>query len=365
MTSSNKENKEREENKYYKTRQSIPQVFRDPISGYKFVLEYPFKLKNKWAIHPAYNEDFSTSYKNAKEVLLSNEHLYNLETKRLVIGILLYHLSRSKILEFRQFSQLTVSYAFFNDKKFLAKFFFIVPILWRMPAAARRRYPRFRITTGDITDIRYWLDRCIQIFNKIEKYQKENTYDEKFLEINARFSRWKLSSKSPHKLPKPIIRYIFECSQTPPSLRESYEKFFLLSAGELWISHKSRSPESIDLFWTLLEAIDQIELSDYQNTITMWASQWLKHKANEWAAWEPAFDELLLDHRLSYKKKKAIENVYQAWTIEDENRSESRKEINTLSSSVQARLAAIRLKQQASKHDSPLFTIRPSEGEQS
>lgn len=344
-------------NKYYRTRQNILQVFRDPLSGYKFVLDYPFHLKNKWAIHPAYNEDFSTSYKNAKEILISNEHLYNLETKRLVFGILLYHLSQKKILGFNQFKELSISYAFFGDKKFLAKFFFILPKLWRMPAHSLKRYPRFRVSGDDIYGIKFWIDLCIQHFNKIEQNQAENTYDEKFLQMSAVYSRWKIGSNKLHKLPKKLIKYIYTCSQIPKHLHETYESFFTLSAGELWIQYKSRSSESVDSFWNLLECIDHIELSDYQNDITRFASQWLKLKANEWTSWEPSFDDLLLDHKLSYKKKAALVNLYKTWEKEDEEKSLEKFHMNAAKKSIEERLKTIRQAQNKDKKTAQSFTV--------
>ena len=326
--------------------QNIIQTFRDPLSGYKFILDFPFKLQNRWAIHPAYNEDFSTVYKFAKDVLIHFPNQHNLETKRLVFGILLYKLSEMKVVQFRQFKSLEIGYSFFDDKKFLARFFWFLPIFYKMPLEIRRRYPRFNASNGDISDIKFWLSHCITKFNKINKFQSSiahtETYDERFFKANAEFQKWKTFSPNNQKLPKRVIRYALQSVSVPQNLHETYNDFFTLSGGELWIKHKSKSTESIDLFWDLLECIDYFDLSDYQNSLLRSICDWLKAKANDWTAWEPSFDSLLLDHRLSYKKQKALANIQKEWTLESANKEAVAQNQKDIKKSIEERIAKLR-----------------------
>lgn len=338
----------------------------DPLSNFPFKIESPFPLKNKsYALHPAHLESFSDIYKYTKKILLVHESLYNIQSKRLALSILLVKLTETNILEFKQFSSLELSYSFFSNKDLLAKFFFIVPKLMFATPRERKRLPRFRITANQIGSIGEWIDLCIQAFAKIDQFRQHTSYDEAFTKANNIYQKWKLYTTSPHKFPPKLIHYVFSCTAVPPAKQEAWRIFFTESAGTLYLKHRIRSIEAVDLFWELLESIDHLECSDYQNFLIKAAVRFLKVKMSEWVDWHPQFLELALDYKISTPKRKAIEGLHSFWVTHEKEQEVEREERKALAKTVAARIA----ERKAMHKDKPVnqFDIIPSpnRGEQS
>lgn len=338
----------------------IPEVtVKDPISGYSFIVHSPIRLKNKsYSFHPAYEESFDHIYKETKRILLRQESLYNIQSKRLALGILLYKLYETEIVLFNQFNSLKLSYNFFQNKELLTKFFFIIPKIIFATPRERRRLPKFRITNNEIGSIGEWIDLCIQAFNNIDNIKQKNEYDETFLKVNNIYQKWKQYSTNKDKLPSKVIHYIVTCTSIPPDKKEEWMPFFKESAGALYLKYKIRSTESVDLFWSLLECIDHIETSDYQNSLIQSVTKFLKRKVEDWVDWHPQFLELSLDYRLFTPKKKAIEGLESFWLSYEQQSIEERKERKELADSVAKRLAERKaLRQEKEKKASNSFTI--------
>lgn len=338
----------------------IPEVtVKDPISGYPFIIQSPIRLKEKrYSFHPAYEESFDHIYKETKRILLEQESLYNLQSKKLALGVLLWKLYETELVYFNQFSTLNLSYNFFQDKDLLAKFFFIIPKLIFASTKERKRIPKFRITQNEIGSIGPWVDLCIQSINNLDSFKQKNEYDETFLRINQIYQKWKLYSSNPDKLPSKVLHYLFTCTAVPPEKRKEWLIFFQVSAGSLYLKHKIRSTESVDLFWSLLECIDHIESSDYQNLLIQSITKFLKKKLGEWVEWHPQFLELSLDYKLFTPKKKAIEGLDSFWVSHDKQTLEEQIERKELASTVTQRIAERRaLKSNDGKRASNLFSI--------
>lgn len=312
----------------------------DPISKFPFEIITPFPLKNKyWAIHPAYLESFSDIYKHGKTILLKHESSYNIQTKRLVLGVLLYKLAEEDILEFRQYQSIQLSYSFFADHELLAKFFYVLPKIIFSTPRERKRLPRFRITDNQIGAIGPWLDHCIRGFNRLDEVKRENNYDEEFIKINQVYQKWKMYSSAPHKLPAKVIHYVMTVTAATPAQIDQWRIFFVESAGTLYLKYKIKSTESVDMFWDLLECTDHIECSDYQNSLTKSITKFLKRKIADWVDWHPQFLELSLDYRLLTPKKVAIEGLDAFWVEHDREESVEREERKSLAETVAKRIA--------------------------
>lgn len=330
-----------------------PQTYTvyDPISNYPFKIVSPFPLKNKyWAIHPAYAEEFADVYKHTKSILLRNESLYNIQTKRLAFGVLLFKLSETTILEFRQFKSLDLSYNFFADHDLIAKFFYVVTKITHASARERKRLPGFRITDNQLGAIGPWLDHCIRAFNKVDEVKRNSNYDDEFTKLNLVYQKWKLYSTAPDKLPSKVIHYVNTVTAMTPEKIAKWRIFFQESAGTLYLKHRIKSTESIDLFWELLECTDHIECADYQNSLTKSVTKFLKRKIQSWVDWHPQFLELSLDYRLLTPKKTAIEGLDAFWVDYDKEESVEREERKVLADSVAKRIAerkALRDKEQS------------------
>lgn len=312
----------------------------DPISKFPFQIPSPFPLKNKdWALHPAYLETFSDTYKHCKRILLKEEAQFNIQSKRLALALLLVKLTETGMLEFRQFSSLELSYSFFEDKELIAKFFFVLPKITFATARERKKLPRFRVTANQIGAIGEWLDHCIRVFNGIDEFKRSHNYDEEFIKINAIYQKWRLYSEAQHKLPPKVVHYVATCTAIPPARMEIWKVFFTESAGTLYLKHRIKSTESIDLFWELLECTDHIECSDYQNSLIRSVTKFLKKKITEWADWHPQFLELSLDYRLHTPKKAAFEGLSTFWVEYNKEQVTEREERKLLADSVAKKLA--------------------------
>jgi hypothetical protein len=336
---------------------STLQVFRDPISGFKFVMNYGFELQTKIAIHPLYSESFDVVYKIAKEILNDNPQHCSLEQKKLVFGVLLFQLKEAKVLSFHEFNHLKLDYAFFDDKKFIAKLFFILPKLYFHSHEKTLNIPTFRITGSQIGSFKEWINYCVQRLGEQKRKQESVTYDEKFIAINRILSLWKMKSDKEYKLPQKVKRYIWECASIPTSLKHEWEDFFTISGAELYMKNRPRSTESIDLFWSLLECVDHLEQSDYQNTVTMWVIKWLKKKMGEWVVWEPTLEDLIIDYSISTPKHEAFKS-HATFIIESNKEHEYQKgEREALAVLAKDQLEKLRAKIAAKKANTPQFSI--------
>lgn len=331
------------------------QLVRDPISGYGFLIETPINLDNSYAyaIHPAYTLPLDRLYKECKKILLTQETLYNIQAKRLALGVLLYKLTESGMVEFRQFSSLNLSYNFFKDKELLTKFFTLLPRIIFSTPREKRKLPRFRVTNNEIGSIGPWIDLCIQQFNRIDSFIREqaeseqvSAFQRRAIALQSIYSKWKLYSTNPDKVPAKLIHHLFVVTATPPHKQEEWRIFLVESAGELYLKHKIRSTESVDLFWSLLEFVDHIECNDYQNTITKGIIKLLKKKVEEWVDWHPQFLELSLDYRLYTPKKKAIEGLNQFWISHNAALESEREERKKVAQTVEDRLKLIKERRQ-------------------
>lgn len=341
-----------------------PQTYTvyDPISNYPFKIESPFPLHNHaYAFHPAYAEPFDKLYKYTKKILLTDEKLYNIQSKRLAMGILLYKLSETSILEFRQFKTLELSYNFFADEKLITKFFYVIPKIIFATSRERKRLPRFRITANQLGSIDEWLSLCIQSFNKIDEFKRSHSYDEAFLKANAIHQRWKLYSKNTDKLHSKVIHYVATVTAIPPESLAKWRIFFEESAGSLYLKHKIRSVESVDLFWELLDCVDHLECSDYQNTLVKSVIRFLKYKVSEWVDWHPQFLELSLDYKLQTPKHKAVEGLSTFWVTHTQEQVAEREANKALAISVSKRLAERRAaRDKELRPASVSFDIKPT-----
>lgn len=335
----------------------------DPISEFPFQIQSPIPLKNRsYSFHPAYEESFDHIYKHTKKILLSQESIHNIQNKRLALGILLTHLAESDVLEFRQFSSLKLSHSFFKDKDLLAKFFFIIPKIIFATAREKKRLPRFRITQNEIGSIGPWIDLVIEAFSDMENLRQKildkDQYDSTYHKINKEFQKWKLYSTSKDKLPARVIHYIFTVSATEPDKQKEWRPFFTESAGTLYMKHKIKSIEAVDLFWSILECIDHIESSNYHNDLTIAVIKWLKLKVEEWVDWHPQFLELSLDYRVLTPKKEAVAGLSSFWIKYNEESAKEAEERKELANSVAKRLAERKaLKESGAKKAVASFSI--------
>ena len=334
-----------------------PQTFtvKDPISGYPFQIVSPIPLTHNelYAIHPAYTLPLDKLYKETKNILLNNEASFSIQAKRLALGTLLYKLTQTNQLEFKQFSTLELSYNFFQDQELITKFFFLVPKIIHGTPRMLKRLPKFRVTQNQLGAIGPWIDRCISIIN--ETKANEHFYDEQrgtqkeFLKVKQIYDKWRLYSKKSHVLPQKVIHYIQTQCMFTPKEKESFNDFLTQGAGTLYLRYKIRSTESVDLFWTLLECIDKIECAPMQDSITLSVTKWLKAKVEEWVNWHPQFLSLSLDYRLLATKEQAIKELPKWWAEYEETLTEERAEMKELAATVKTRLEELKKKRQAAK----------------
>ena len=338
-------------------KKNVLQVFRDPISGFKFVMDYGFELQTKVAIHPLYSESFDLVYKIGKEVLNDNPHIYPLQQKKLIFGVILSKLKEKEILSFHGFDHLKLDYDFFDDKKFIAKLFFILPKIYFHSFPVTLNIPKFRITGSDIGAFNPWVSYCVQRLGEQKKKQEAITYDEQFLKVNRLLSLWKIRANNQGQLPTKIRRYIFECACVPKSAQVEWTQFFQLSGAELYMKNRPRTPESTDLFWSLLELVDFLESADYYNTITQWAIKWIKSKMGEWVAWEPTLEDLVIDYQISTPKSAAMKS-HATFIIESSKEHELQKgERGALASMAKEQLEKLKSRIAAKKLATPTFSI--------
>lgn len=334
-----------------------PQTYtvHDPISNYPFQIVSPIPLTHKdtYIIHPAYTLPLDKLYKETKNILLNNEKSFSIQAKRLAFGALLVTLAKTGQLEFKQFSTLELSYNFFQDKELITKFFFLIPKIIHGTPRMRKRLPRFRVTQNQLGSIGPWIDRCISIIN--ETKANEHFYDEQresqkeLLKVKPVYDKWRLYSKNKHCLPQKVIHYIHTVCMFTPQEKETFHDFLTQSAGTLYLRHKIRSTESVDLFWTLLECIDKIECAPMQDSITLSVTKWLKVKVDEWVNWHPQFLSLSLDYRLLATKEQALRELPQWWAEYEQTLTEERVEMKALAVQVKDRLEELKKKRQASK----------------
>jgi hypothetical protein len=333
------------------------QVFRDPISGYKFVMDYGFELSTKLAIHPLYSESFDLIYKIGKETLNDNPQHCSLNQKKLIFGVILYKLHEKQILSFHEFNHLKIDYSFFDDKKFIAKLFFVLPKLYFHSHTVTLNIPKFRITGSELGSFKEWIGYCVERLGEQKRKQETITYDEKYLVVNRLLSLWKMKSNSNDKLPTKVKRYIFECACVPASSRFEWDEFFTISGAELYMKNRPRTTESIDLFWSFLECVDHLESSDYYNTITQWVIKWLKKKMGEWVVWEPTLDDLIIDYQISTPKAAAFKS-HSAFIIESNKEHEYQQgEREAMAVLAKSTLEKLRTKIANKKNNTPTFTI--------
>lgn len=353
-----------------------PQTYtvHDPISNYPFQIVSPIPLTHKdtYVIHPAYTLPLDRLYKETKNILLNNEKSFSIQAKRLAFGALLVTLAKTNQLEFKQFSTLKLSYNFFQDHELISKFFFLVPKIIHGTPRMRKRLPRFRVTQNQLGSIGPWIDRCISIIN--ETKAQEHFYDEQresqkeFLKVKPAYDKWRLYSKSRHSLPQKVIHYIHTVCMFTPQDKETFQDFLTQSAGTLYLRHKIKSTESVDLFWNLLECIDKIECAPIQDSITLSVTKWLKVKVDEWVNWHPQFLSLSLDYRLLATKEQALKELPQWWAEYEQTLDEERVEMKELASRVKERLETLKKKRQAAKPFPAVnsFTIiEPTDGSDS
>jgi hypothetical protein len=337
------------------------QVFRDPVSGFKFVMDYGFELQTKIAIHPLYSESFDIIYKIGKESLNDNPQYCSLNQKKLIFGVILYKLHEKQILSFHEFNHLKLDYTFFDDKKFMAKLFVVLPKLYFHSHSVILNIPKFRITGSDLGSFKEWIDYCVQRLGNQKRKQETITYDEKYLSINRVLSLWKMKSDHQDRLPQKVKRYIFECAAVPASSKQEWDIFFTVSGAELYMKNKPRSTESIDLFWTLMECVDHLECSDYNNTVTQWVIKWLKKKIGEWVVWEPTLEDLILDYSISTPKAAAFKS-HATFIIESNKEHEYTKgEREAMAVLAKDTLEKLRNKMANKKVTTPTFTILHTE----
>lgn len=291
---------------------------RDPLSGYLFLLDSPFPLKqSRYAIHPIYLEPFDSLYKNCKSILLDNETEYSLQIKTLALSAFLYKLSEEGIIRLNQYKTLKLSYGFFNNHQLFADLFFIAPKLYFLSEDIRKKkFPSYRITDQNLEAIHLWIKRIKELINERDRYYQVNSYDEEFLRINTIYQKWKLYGKNSSKLPQKIIHYLHTICAFPPKEKKLWAIYFEKSAGELYLANRAKSEEAFDLFWGLLKLTDFIECNDYQNSLTFSITRFLKKKIEEWVDWEPSFFGISVDYRLLAKKSEAWTNAKNEWTIE-------------------------------------------------
>lgn len=334
-----------------------PQLYtvHDPISGFPFTIVSPINLTHKetFVLHPCYTLPLDKLYKETKNILLNNEASFPIQAKRLALGALLVTLAKTGQLEFKQFSTLELSYNFFNDHELISKFFFLIPKIVHGTPRMLKRLPKFRVTHNQLGSIGPWIDRCIAIIN--ETKANEHFYDEQresqkeLLKVKPVYDKWRLYSKNKHCLPQKVIHYIHTVCMFTPQDKETFHDFLTQSAGTLYLRHKIRSTESVDLFWTLLECIDKIECAPMQDSITLSVTKWLKVKVDEWVNWHPQFLSLSLDYRLLATKEQALRELPQWWAEYEQTLDEERVEMKALAAQVKDRLEELKKKRQASK----------------
>lgn len=334
-----------------------PQLYtvHDPISGFPFTIVSPINLTHKetYVLHPCYTLPLDKLYKETKNILLNNEASFPIQAKRLALGALLVTLAKTGQLEFKQFSTLELSYNFFNDHELISKFFFLIPKIVHGTPRMLKRLPKFRVTHNQLGSIGPWIDRCIAIIN--ETKANEHFYDEQkesqkeFLKVKPVYDKWRLYSKNKHCLPQKVIHYIHTVCMFTPQDKVAFHDFLTQSAGTLYLRHKIRSTESVDLFWTLLECIDKIECAPIQDSITLSVTKWLKVKVDEWVNWHPQFLSLSLDYRLLATKEQALRELPQWWAEYEQTLDEERVEMKALAAQVKDRLEELKKKRQASK----------------
>ena len=333
---------------------------RDPISGYAFTIESPIPLlhKSSYAIHPAYTLDFSPLLKQCRTILLTHETFYNIQSKRLAFSALLFKLSETGILQFKQFSTLRLSYNFFNDKELITKFFFLVPKLLYSTPRLRRSLPQFRITDNQIGSIGPWIDLCISKLSDIHNAHTtlvEVSRD--YLIVKPIIEKWKLYSTNKDKLPSKVIHYVYTYTTVPHDKRDKWRIFLTASAGELYLKHRIKSIESIDLFWELLDCVDHIECADFQDDITKYITKFLKKKIEVWVDWHPQFLELSLDYRLYTPKPKALENLKEFWVSHEKEEAEERVIREALAKEVEEKLRILKEKRAAERGHKAINTF--------
>lgn len=334
-----------------------PQLYtvHDPVSGFPFTIVSPINLTHKetYVLHPCYTLPLDKLYKETKNILLNNETSFPIQAKRLALGALLVTLAKTGQLEFKQFSTLELSYNFFNDHELISKFFFLIPKIVHGTPRMLKRLPKFRVTQNQLGSIGPWIDRCIAIIN--ETKANEHFYDEQresqkeLLKVKPVYDKWRLYSKNKHCLPQKVIHYIHTVCMFTPQDKVAFHDFLTQSAGTLYLRHKIRSTESVDLFWTLLECIDKIECAPMQDSITLSVTKWLKVKIDEWVNWHPQFLSLSLDYRLLATKEQALRELPQWWAEYEQTLTEERVEMKALAAQVKDRLEELKKKRQASK----------------
>lgn len=334
-----------------------PQLYtvHDPVSGFPFTIVSPINLTHKetFVLHPCYTLPLDKLYKETKNILLNNEASFPIQAKRLALGALLVTLAKTGQLEFKQFSTLELSYNFFNDHELISKFFFLIPKIVHGTPRMLKRLPKFRVTQNQLGSIGPWIDRCIAIIN--ETKANEHFYDEQresqkeLLKVKPAYDKWRLYSKNKHCLPQKVIHYIHTVCMFTPQDKVAFHDFLTQSAGTLYLRHKIRSTESVDLFWTLLECIDKIECAPMQDSITLSVTKWLKVKVDEWVNWHPQFLSLSLDYRLLATKEQALKELPQWWAEYEQTLTEERIEMKALANQVKDRLEELKKKRQASK----------------
>lgn len=334
----------------------IKATVRDPLSGYLFLIDSPFPLKqSRYAIHPIYLEPFDSLYKNCKSILLNNEAEYSLQIKTLALSAFLYKLSEEGIIRLNQYKTLKLSYGFFNNHELLADLFFIAPKLYFLASDIRKkRFPSYRITDQNLEAIHLWIKRIKELINERDRYYQVNSYDEEFLKINTVYQKWKLYGKNSAKLPQKVIHYLFTVCAFPPKERKLWAIYFEKSAGELYLANRAKSEEAFNLFWGLLKLTDFIECNDYQNTLTFSITKFLKRKIEEWVDWEPSFFGISVDYRLLAKKSEAWVNAKNEWTIEATEHKAQKADRLILAKSALDRIKELRARKESNKPDQSL-----------
>lgn len=335
------------------------QPVRDPISGFLYTIQSPFELKKRvYSCHPAYQEPFDVIYKETKRILLTEESKFNIESKQLAFGILLFKLAETGVVQFRQFKTLKPTYAFFNEIELLTKLFFIIPKIVFGTEKFRLSIPGFRITGNDIEYLGIWIDRVIHLMSERDRIAAAHGYDEELTKYLQIWDRWKMYSSSPDKLPAKVLHYIVTITSIPPAKLALWKEFFVLSSGQLYLRNRARSLEAFNLFWELLHCIDHIECSDYHNSLTFGVVKFLKKKVEEWVSWEPSFLDISLDYKLLAPKKEAWDNAKTFWIKESAEHKEQAEERQKLAETVRERIAKIRA-EKAKEQNKPVsqFTI--------